>query len=74
MQQNWEKNQKKLKRKKGRCHEARHDGVLKMKILAKITVLCGIIYILYLTLRNLFVKMESEDDIDAPLDYVEENE
>ncbi|WEU70179.1 hypothetical protein BE22_0093 [Staphylococcus phage vB_SepS_BE22] len=43
-----------------------------MKILAKITVLCGIIYILYLTLRNLFVKMESEDDIDIPLDYVKD--
>lgn len=45
-----------------------------MKTLAKITVLFGIAYILYLTLKNLFVKMESEDDIDAPLDYVEENE
>lgn len=45
-----------------------------MKILAKITVLFGIIYILYLTLKGLIVKIESEDDIDAPLDYVEENE
>lgn len=42
-----------------------------MKILAKITVLCGIIGMLYLTLKNVIVKMESEDDIDAPLDYVE---
>ena len=43
-----------------------------MKILAKITILFGIIYILYLTLKNVIVKMESEDDIDAPLDYVKE--
>lgn len=43
-----------------------------MKILAKITVLFGIIYILYLTLKNVVVRMESEDDIDVPLDYVEE--
>ncbi|WRW34593.1 hypothetical protein CF9_0106 [Staphylococcus phage CF9] len=43
-----------------------------MKILAKITVLLGIITILSLTLQQIFVKIESEDDIDIPLDYVKE--
>lgn len=68
----WQKETKKLKDKKERCHEARHDGVLKMKILAKITVLLGIITILSLTLQQIFVKIESEDDIDIPLDYVKD--
>ncbi|WNM51416.1 hypothetical protein CoNPh10_CDS0023 [Staphylococcus phage S-CoN_Ph10] len=43
-----------------------------MKILAKITVLLGIITILSLTLQQIFVKIESEDDIDIPLDYVKD--
>ncbi|AHG24008.1 putative membrane protein [Staphylococcus phage vB_SepS_SEP9] len=43
-----------------------------MKILVKITVLCGIIGILLLTLERFFVIIESEDDIDMPLDYVKE--
>jgi|GEM_PF-6903874 hypothetical protein len=43
-----------------------------MKILVKITVLLGIITILSLTLQQIFVKIESEDDIDIPLDYVKD--
>lgn len=43
-----------------------------MKILTKITILCGIIGLLLLTLQQIFVKIESEDDIDIPLDYVKD--
>ena len=43
-----------------------------MKILVKIVILLGIITILSLTLQQIFVKIESEDDIDIPLDYVKD--
>lgn len=43
-----------------------------MKILTKITILFGIITMLSLTLQQIFVKIESEDDVDIPLDYVKD--
>ena len=58
--------------KKGRCHEVRHDRLQKMKILTKIVILFGVIGLLLLTLQQIFVKIESEDDIDIPLDYVKD--